>query len=162
MSEINLGTMAVVALIVCAIDSFFWMWGGRDGKWKRRFVGSAIQTLGLNIISLILNTWVWQYLITLVSEIVSRIMGYGGDTISQKIIRRLVFALGSLGTGAILAWGLGFSTAAIIVLICQFIASIVSIILGVKNPVPAAVEEVFVCFSLKYINYLYIFVSIPK
>jgi hypothetical protein len=87
-------------------------------------------------------------------------MGYGGDTTSEKIMRRIVFALGSLAAGAILAWGIGFNSKAIWLLVCQAIASIVSIILGVKSIFPAAVEEVFVCLSLKYINYGYLFIGV--
>ena len=80
--------------------------------------------------------------------------------LAQKVMRRAVFAAGSLAAGAILAWGVGFTGKAIILLICQVIASIVSIILGVKNPLPAAVEETFVCLSLKYINYGYLFIGV--
>lgn len=159
MSEFNLGTLAAIALGICVIDCFFWMWGGRSGKWKRRYVGAAIQTLGINIISLITGTWAWQFILALGGEFGSRSMGYGGETTGEKVMRRAVFAVGSLVAGAMLAWGLGFNGKAITLLICQVIASIVSIILGVKNPLPAAVEEVFVCLSLKYINYGYLFIG---
>lgn len=159
MNEYNLIYLAIAALIVCVVDCLFWSLGGRNGKWKRRYVGAALQTLGLNILSIIGGTWAWQYVLSLGPEIGSRCMGYGGDTTGEKIMRRSVFALGSIGVGAILAWGAGFTGGAIIVLVCQVIASIVSIILGVKNPFPAAVEEVFVCLSLKYLNYGYIFVG---
>jgi hypothetical protein len=64
--------------------------------------------------------------------------------------------------GAILAWGSGFSSAAIWLLAGQVVASAVSIILGVKNPLPAAAEEIFVCLSLKYINYGYLFTAIKS
>jgi len=160
MNEFNLGILAVIALGICVVDCFFWMWGGRSGKWRRRFIGSAIQTLGINILSLIVGTWVWQKLVSMIGEIGSRVLGYGGNTTSEKILRRSVFAGGSLVAGAILAWSCGFTGKAIILLICQTVASIVSIILGVKNPLPAAVEEVFVCLSLKYINYGYIFLNL--
>lgn len=163
MTETTLGTLAVIALGICVVDCFAWMLGGRDGKWKRRYIGAFIQTLGLNILSLIGGTWAWQYILAFGPEIGSRSMGYGGDTLAKKIMRRTVFALGSLAVGGILAWGAGFNGKAITLLICQVVASIVSVILGVKNPLPAAVEEVFVCMSLKYINYGYIFIGmVPK
>lgn len=160
MSEFNLGTLAVIALVICAIDSLAWMAGGREGKWKRRFLGAAIQSLGINILALICGTWAWQFALSVGPEAGSRSMGYGGDTTGEKIMRRAVFAVGSLAVGAILAWGVGFSNKAITLLVCQAVASVVSIILGVKNPLPAAVEEVFVCFSLKYINYGYLFIGV--
>jgi len=159
MSEFKLGTLAAIALGICVVDCFFWMWGGRSGKWKRRFVGAGIQTLGINVIALITGTWAWQFILALGGEFGSRSMGYGGETTGEKIMRRSVFAAGSLAAGAMLAWGAGFNSKAITLLICQVIASIVSIILGVKNPLPAAVEEVFVCLSLKYINYGYLFIG---
>lgn len=160
MSEFNLGTLAAIALGICVVDCFLWMWGGRSGKWKRRFVGAAVQTLGINILAIITGTWVWQFLLALGGEFGSRSMGYGGDTTGEKVMRRSVFAICSLAAGAILAWGLGFSGKAIGLLICQVIASIVSIVLGVKSILPAAVEEVFVCLSLKYINYGYLFIGV--
>jgi hypothetical protein len=158
MSEFNLGTLAAIALGICVVDSFLWMWGGRSGKWKRRYAGSALQTLGINILSIICGTWAWQFILALGPEIGSRSMGYGGETTGEKIMRRSVFAIGSLGAGAFLAWGCGFSAKAIWLLIAQAVASIASIILGVKNPLPAAVEEVFVCVSLKYFNWGYLFI----
>ena len=160
MGEFTLGTLAVVALLICVVDCFFWMWGGRSGKWKRRFLGAGIQVIGINGLALIVGTWVWQFAASIVGEVASRCMGYGGDTTGEKLVRRTVFALGSLAAGACLAWGLEFSGAAVTLLICQAVASVVSIILGLKNPLPAAVEEVFVCLSLKYINYGYLFVAI--
>ena len=158
MNEFTLGTLAVAGLAVCVIDSFFWMWGGRKGKYKRRFIGSAIQTAGINVLSILVGSWCWQFLASIVPEIISRSLGYGGDTLKEKILRRTVFAIGSLGVGCFLAWGVGFTGKAITILICQAIASIGSIILGIKNPLPAAVEEVFVCISLKYFNYAYLFI----
>lgn len=160
MSEFNLGTLAALALGICVVDCFFWMWGGRSGKYKRRFIGSFIQILGINILAIIAGTWVWKFAVALVPEIGSRCMGYGGETTSEKIMRRSVFALCSLAAGAVLAWGLDFSVKAVTLLICQAIASIVSIILGIKSILPAAVEEVFVCLSLKYINYGYLFIGV--
>jgi hypothetical protein len=159
MSEFNLGTLAVIGLAICVIDCFFWMWGGRSGKWKRRFLGAGIQTIGINILSLICGTWAWQFVLALGPEMGSRSMGYGGDTTGEKIMRRAVFAVGSLAAGAVLAWGIGFGSNAIWLLIAQAVASAVSIVLGVKNPLPAAVEEVFVCLSLKYFNWGYLFIK---
>ena len=138
MTEFKLGTLAVIALGVCVIDCFFWMWGGRHGTWKRRYIGAIIQGLGVNILSLITGTWAWQFALALGPEAGSRSMGYGGDTTSEKILRRSVFAICSLAAGAILAWGVGFSGKTITLLICQAVASVVSIVLGVKNPLPAA------------------------
>jgi hypothetical protein len=162
MSEMTLGTLAVIALAICVLDCFFWMYGGREDTSKgwRRYIGAIVQTIGLNGIALIVGTWVWQYAASMIGEFISRSLGYGGDTTGEKIMRRTVFALGSLGAGAVLAWGLGFSGKALTVLVCQAVASVVSIILGIYNPVPAAVEETFVCMSLKYCNYLYIFVAL--
>lgn len=160
MSETTLGTLAVIALAICVIDCFAWMLGGRSGKWKRRFIGSFIQTLGINILAIISGTWVWQFAASVVPEVASRCLGYGGDSTGEKIIRRTVFALGSLAVGVLLAYGAGFNGKAITLLICQGVSSSISIILGIKNPLPAAIEEVFVCMSLKYFNYGYIFIAL--
>lgn len=159
MTETNLGMLASIGLGVCVLDTFLWMLGGRSNKFIRRYIGSFLQTLAINILSIFTATWAWQFVLALGPEIGSRSMGYGGDTTGEKILRRSVFAIGSLLAGAFLAWGVGFNAKTITLLICQAVASIVSIILGVKNPLPAAVEEVFVCLSLKYINYGYLFIG---
>jgi hypothetical protein len=165
-TEFNLGTLAVIGLSICVLDCFFWMWGGRKNpygqpnKWKRRYLGSVVQSLGINLLSLITGTWTWQFIFALGGEFGSRSMGYGGDTTGEKIMRRSVFAVCSLAAGAVLAWGVGFSSKAVWLLIGQAVASAVSIILGIKNPLPAAVEEVFVCISLKYMNYGYLFIGV--
>ena len=159
MSEFTLGTLAAIALGVCVFDCFLWSWGGRGGKWKRRYLGSFVQILGINIISIITGTWVWQFALSLVPEIASRCLGYSGNTTGEKVLKRVIFATGSLAVGVILAWGVGFNGKVIGLLICQVIASIVSVILGIKGILPAAVEEVFICFSLKYINYGYLFIK---
>jgi hypothetical protein len=159
MSETTLGTLAAIALGICVIDCFLWMLGGRDGKWKRRFLGAGIQTLGINILAIFTGTWAWQFILVLGPEIGSRCLGYGGDTTSEKIMRRTVFALGSLAAGAVLAWGAGFGAKAVTLLICQAVASSATIIMGVKNPLPASVEEQFVCLLLKCMNYGYLFIG---
>lgn len=160
MTEFNLGLLACIALVICVGDCFFWMWGGRQGKWKRRYLGPVLQSLGINLLSLITKTWSWQFILAIGPEIGSRSLGYGGDTTKEKILRRTVFALGSLAAGTFLAWGCNFSSKAITLLCCQGMVSLVSIILGVKNPFPAAVEEVFICLTLKYFNYGYIFIRL--
>ena len=159
MTEFMLGTLAAAALGVCVIDCFFWQWGGRKGKWKRRYIGAAIQTLGLNVFSVLTGMWHWTFTAAIVPEIGSRVMGYGADSTEQKILRRSLFALGSLLVGVFLAYGQGFGPKTLALLACQLIISVVSVVLGVKNPLPAAVEEVFLCMTLKYFNYTYIFVN---
>ena len=159
MSELTLGFFAVMALLICVVDCFFWMWGGRAGKWRRRYIGSGIQMSGINILALICGTWAWQFAVALIPEVISRTFGYGGDSTKEKLTRRSIFAIGSLAAGAMLAWTANFSSGAITLLICQALASVISIIIGVKNPLPAAVEEVFVCMTLKYFNYGYLFIG---
>jgi len=158
MSEMTIGTLAVASMGICVIDSFLWMWGGRSGKYKRRYIGSAIQTIGINILSVLMGVWVWQFAASIVPEIISRCKGYGGDTVMGKVIRRSVFALFSLSTGVMLAWAAGFSNGALTLLGIQALVSVASIVLGVTNPIHAAAEEVFVCITLKYFNYGYIFI----
>ena len=77
MSEFKLGTIAAIALGICVVDCFFWMWGGRSGKYKRRFIGSFIQIAGINVLALIVGVWHWLFIVAIIPEIASRCMGYG-------------------------------------------------------------------------------------
>lgn len=77
MNEMKLGTLAVIGLIICCIDCWFWMAGGRSGKYKRRFIGSFIQITGINILALIVGVWHWLFIVAIIPEIASRCMGYG-------------------------------------------------------------------------------------
>jgi membrane-associated protease RseP (regulator of RpoE activity) len=72
-------------------------------------------------------------------------LGYGGtDDLGTKIFKRAVYAFGVLMAGVVMCLILG----SWFIFIPHFFMGMVSIYLGVKNPLPAAVEEIFVCLSL--------------
>jgi hypothetical protein len=157
MNETMIGTIALIGTIITAIGCWFYMWGGRDGKWKRRFIGSLICATAIWVESLLLGVFdIWQLLAyPILIGVFS--LGYGSDVPLTKIIKRLIVVLGSLMVG-VLMW-LTIDNSALLILPLQFMIALGSVWLGVKNPVPAAAEEFFVCLLLTECNLLYPFVS---
>jgi len=154
MLEFLLGVKGIVALLFVVAACFFYMWGGRDplqpwmGKWLRRFIGSLVLATGANVIALWIACWRWEMLLVYPALCAGFSMGYGGDDFMEKLLRRTVYAAGVVGAGFVMVWAAGWSGNAITVLIVQSICGVGSIVLGIKNPLPAAIEEVMVCIVL--------------
>lgn len=156
MSETLLGSIPVIGAIFITIASWFYMWGGRSGKWKRRFIGSLIAASAIWIESLILGVFNFLHLLAYPILITVFSLGYGAEIPLEKIIKRLIVVIGSLGVGILMCLTLGGN--AWWILPIQVLIAIGSVILGVKNPIPAAAEEFFVCFLLTFTNIMYPFV----
>ena len=164
MFEFIVGLKGIVALLFVVVACFFYMWGGRDplqpwmGKWIRRFIGSLILASGANLMALWIDCWVWQMLLVYPALCIGFSMGYGGDTFLEKLLRRTAYAFGVLGGGLVMVWATGWAGGAVTLLIVQSICAVGSIIMGLKNPLPAAIEEVVVCFLLTVFIPFYPFV----
>lgn len=148
MNETGIGTIAVCYLAILILYGWFWMYGGRDkhGKYWRRYIGSGIFSIGSTIINIIMGMWNPIFLGIFPATMIGSSLGYGADTVPEKILRRSVFCLGNLATG--LMYSLVLGGLAWIVFIIQTIIASTSIILGVRNPLAAPAEEVFVCILL--------------
>jgi len=157
MSETWLGTIPLIGLIVMAIGSWFYMSGGRNGKWKRRFVGSLLCASAVWIESLLLSVFNFWQLLVYPFTILYFSLGYGSDVLLTKIIKRLIVVIFSLATGIIMCLTIGGS--AWIILPLQVVIAAGSIWLGIKNPIPAAPEEFFVCLLLNVCNIMYPFAA---
>ena len=155
MSEGSIGTAAAISVAGLALGSYFYMLGGRSGKWKRRFIGSAILAATVNASAIVLSIWTWKLLLIYPALAVAFHLGYGADTTLAKLLRRIIFVLGVLSAGAVAAWALH----AWGVFPFHALVAVGSIYLGVKNPIHAAAEEVFVCTSLNLGLCAYPFVS---
>jgi len=160
MNEMTLGTLASAGIVVLAVHCFLWMFGGRTGTKKlwRRYVGSAVGGTYVNIMSVITTVWGAWLLAVLPALIIGSSMGYGGDTTGEKVIRRTLFCLGNTVAGIFCC--LHFGGVCWWLFVVHVIVAIGSIVLGVKNPVHAAPEEVFVCATLNLILYAYPFLKI--
>jgi len=156
MTETGIGTVAVGSLLGLVACCFLWMLGGRSGKWKRRYAGSFVLALTVNLAALAMGVWDAWLLALVVTLALAFSMGYGGETTAEKVIRRTVFALGVLASGALCTLVIGGN--AWMLLVPHVGVGLFSIWLGVKNPLHAAAEEVGVCFLLNGMLVFYPFI----
>lgn len=131
-------------------------WGGFSGKWKRRFVGSAILSGGF--IGLCLWRGLWNpWLLTSFPAIVTAFcLPYGAESTFPKIIKRTSVVLAVLLSG--LAFCLINGGNAWWVMIPHFGIGLWAVYLAVKNPLFARAEEGFVCLLMLVGLYMYPFI----
>ena len=152
MTEFTIGSVAVAALLGLVVTCFLWMWGGRSkeegglGKWLRRILASLTMAGTVNGSAVAMGNWDPRLLLVLPALVVGSSMGYGGSSPEEKILRRALFVVGMSIAGAVCAWTYGGLAWGVLVLHVGVAAW--TIWLGVKNPLHAAAEEVFVCLLL--------------
>ena len=100
MSENLLQLIAFLKLILVAGFALLYGMGGISGKWKRRIIAPILYTLGLIGFSLWTGSFSWWYLLCAPLLYGALSIGYGGDSLSEKLIKRsrygLVCAIASL------------------------------------------------------------------
>lgn len=159
MSEYTLGHLFIGGLLGLVLTCLLYMWGGREGKWKRRFVGSFVLALTVNLLFIALGNWKPWYIAIWPLMSIAFSMGYGGtDNVGKKVIRRSIYAVGVLSSGAFCAYFIG-GWAWIMFAIHAGIG-LFSVILGTKNILPAAVEEPLICMVLNLGLICYPFINI--
>ena len=128
------------------ISNVLYMWGGTVGfgLWWRRFAGSAVLASAASIVAIALGVWTWQYLLFYPFLILGFSLGYGGDDITMKIMKRLLFAFGVLLSCVVGLFITGFSVAGYVVAWLAFLTGLTSVVLGVWNPFKSATLEQFI------------------
>jgi len=140
-----------------AIMALLYMLGGREGKWKRRFVGAFVQAVNSNVCFAIMQLWNWWLLLTWPIVSIGLHFGYGGSTTGAKLIRRTIYCAANLAVAGLFIWQYGPKM--LWVFIPNVGVAAWSIYMGVKNPIYAAAEEVFVCALLYLMTNAYPFVA---
>ena len=148
---------AAGSMLGLTLSTFLYALGGREGKWKRRFIASLILAITVNVASWIMGRFSFWLFLAFPVLIAAFSMGYGADTLIMKVIRRAIYALGVCATGLIFC--LVFGGNAWWVLPVHVGVGLFSIYLGVRNPIYAAAEEVFVCALLNIGLCMYPFVG---
>jgi hypothetical protein len=136
------------------------MLGGRSGKWKRRFVGAFIGCALINALMLARGIWSTWFLAIMPVLSIGYHLGYGADILLTKVIKRTICAVAICSAGLICCFVLGGN--AWLILPLHLGVGAWSIWLGVKNPISAAAEEVFVCLLLNAGLIMYAFVTVKK
>lgn len=157
MNEYTVLYQAVGALIGCVAACLLYSLGGRSGKWKRRFVASAILTATVNVVCLLRGIWSPLMLVIFPILALGFSLGYGGELPMQKFIKRFFYASAVVMAGFLMAFILKGN--AWFVLIPHAGIAMWSIYLGLKNPIEAAAEEVFVCLFLNVGLMMYPFIG---
>lgn len=157
MSETWLGTIPLIGTVIVAFGCWLYMLGGRSGKWKRRFFGSLLCATAIWVEALLVGNFSFWMLLAYPLLIASFSLGYGSDFLATKIIKRVLVVAASLTIGIVMCLVLG--GAAWWVLPVQVAVGMMSVYLGVRNPVYAAPEEFFVCLLLTECNLMYPFVK---
>ena len=157
MSEYTILYTAFGSLIGLAFASLCYALGGRSGKWKRRFVGSLILATTVGVSSAVMGKWNPRLIVIYPALAAGFSMGYGGEGALRKILRRTIYAMGILASGAIFFLTIG--PHALWILIPHAGIGAWSIYLGVKNPMHAASEEVFICAILNIGLCMYPFIT---
>lgn len=155
MTEYQIGYIAVGGIIGLALGCLFYMIGGRSGKWVRRFIGSLIIALTVNLEAYLLGGWHWALTLVYPALILGFCQGYGADSTKAKIMRRAIYALTVMSAGVVCACV--FGGAAWLIFVLHLCIGIWSIWLGVLNPVQAAAEETFICLLLNAALIMYPF-----
>lgn len=146
MNEYVILWSAVASLLGLVAASALYSLGGRAGKWKRRYVASFVLTLTVIITSLIMGTFTWWSLMVYPLLILTFSLGYGSESLTVKILKRLLVVV----CGIIATLPLILPEMRLILLPVQILLALIYIYLGVRNPVYAASEEVFICCILNF------------
>lgn len=139
-----MGTIALKLLLV-ALYAWLYQAGGRaktpGGKAIRRWVGSSVMVIGLIWFSIFGGTMTWYRALVFPLFFGTAILGYGGDDVVDKAVRRLIYGV-AFGTFGLL---LGAFYGEFMLGAAQcFLAVSVSLYLGIFNPDKAAEEEAMI------------------
>jgi len=154
LSETQIGIYASIGVLGLAVTCLLWMLGGRSNKWIRRYAGGVVLVTTVIMLCLLMNKYSNWLLVMYVTTIVGFSMGYGGDNLEEKLRRRITFVVGNMGSSLLMSIVLGVWT----ILPLHLMIALGTVWLGIKNPVHAASEEVFVCLLLNAGLIMYPFV----
>jgi len=157
MTETTIGYLAFGNIIALAFASLLYMLGGRDNKLWRRLGSAVILGSAVNITSLLFGIWELSFLLAYPCLIAGFSMGYSGDEGWEKAVRRLLYTIGVCATGLVFALSLGGF--AWLILPLHIGVGAFSVWLGVKNPIHAAAEEIFICVLLNTGLLMYPFIK---
>ncbi len=138
MSEGVLQLIAFLKLIVVAFIALLYGLGGMKGKWKRRYVASFIIVAAICLFSLWEGTFSLWYLLSYPLYIGAFSIGYGAQSVGDKLIKRSRYAAAiaiaslpiAIVNAAWLMWGVHLGVCLLVI-----------VPFGVWNPTYARNEE---------------------
>lgn len=148
MTEPQIGNLIALNGLALVLSCWLYQFGGRFGTSKlwRRLGSALVLALAVNITAFLLGKHHLPYLLLLPCLFAGFSMGYGANTFQQRLIRRILYAIGVLGSGLIIALTLGDSAWWIFMFHCGI--GIWSVWAGLTNPWDAPAEEFIICLLL--------------
>lgn len=150
MIEFNQGVLGSLGLLISIIYSVFQWFGGRSEdyfgikarEWSRIVspIFLCLSIIGLSILSNKFNLW---YLLSVPAYLAVHMVGYGGDELWEKILKRSLWSL--LRTTASLTFAIVAGTWTLFAL-QMIIGLIASVVLGTFNPNSPPQEEGMIKF----------------
>ena len=128
--------LVIYRVILAVIFGILYSLGGMYGTWIRRFLAPAVLGIGLCFPS-----FDWRILVQMPCMMLTLCLGYGGDVLWVKILKRGVF--GFLNGASSSIYNI-LKDAGLLVGIQVIIMTILYIVVGAWNPFPSArAEEMF-------------------
>ncbi len=155
MSEYTIGFIACGNLVALALAATLYMCGGRKDKWIRRYLGSFMIALAINLTAVFFEKWSYWLLLLYPMLILQFSMGYGVSGVMPKWVKRLLISLLSVVTGFFLCCILG---GGIWLLIIHALVAVGTVVFAFKNPIYASAEEPLVCILNNLLLIFYPFI----
>ena len=156
MNEYTIIWICTGAGIGLVLASMLYALGGRKYKAIRRFGASAVLTATVALSALGMGRFTWWLLLIYPFLTAGFCLGYGGDTLPEKIQRRVVYYTAVVFSGVIVCFIMQGNSWW--VLPVHLFLGMGSVYLGVKNPIHAAAEEFFICMLLNLGLLMYVFI----
>ena len=156
--EVLMVYQATAGLAGATTASMMYGLGGRSDKWKRRWVAGFILAATVNGLCLWTSKWNPWMLVTFPVIVAGLHLGYSDKNKGGwvKFGRRLIYALGNVTAGLLMAVILGGHAWSILVI--HVGVAVWSVWLGYRNNLWAAAEEVFICMLLNIMLVAYPFI----
>ena len=149
LSETTIQWISIAKIILIAVFSGLYGFGGMRGKWKRRYIAPFIYVIGVSVFSLWTSSFSWWYLAVFPLLVASLSIGYGAIKTVDKIIRRSRFGMACSLASLPIFWVHEAWTLLILhILLCV----LVSTIAGVWNQTSSArAEESLIGASIVFV-----------
>ena len=123
--------------------------GGIEMKWLRRFVAPAVLTSGMFIFSRD-----WRVFLQAPFLMATLSLGYGADSFWIKISKRVIYGFANGFTAITHLFDKKFNKRDFLILfnLNLLLCTIVTVVMGVFNPVIARAEELIIGFTISFLS----------
>lgn len=149
MNEYQQGLMGSLALLPSMIFSVLsWIGGRPNGRIYKRVLAPLAFCLAMFLLAFFNHHFNWVFLTAIPAYMISASLGYGGETLWKKIIRRSIWSLVRTLCSIIFVLFTGKWT---LFLVQCGVGLLTTLIFGIINPLEAPEEEGLINFSSVFI-----------